>query len=59
MLPRQQLPHVDPETPSHEVAALLNRELVSISPRMRPLCDKGCVRETGRLDGRTVWEATP
>ena len=44
---------------SHEVAALLNRELVSISPRMRPLCDKGCVRETGRRDGRTVWEATP
>lgn len=44
---------------SHEVAAALGRELVSVSPRMRPLCAKGRVRETGRRDGRTVWEATP
>ena len=40
---------------SHEVAAELRRDLVSISPRMRPLVEKGKVREAGRRDGRTVW----
>lgn len=40
---------------SHEIAECLNRDLVSISPRMRPLCGRGMVREAGRRDGRTVW----
>lgn len=43
---------------AHEVAAALGRDLVSVSPRMRPLCDTGRVREHGRRDGRTVWVAT-
>lgn len=40
---------------SHEIAAATGRDLVSISPRMRPLVEKGKVRENGRRDGRTVW----
>lgn len=40
---------------SHEIAAATGRDLVSISPRMRPLVEKGKVREAGRRDGRTVW----
>lgn len=43
---------------AHEVAAALGRDLVSVSPRMRPLCDTGRVREAGRRDGRTVWVVT-
>lgn len=42
---------------SHEIAAHLGRELVSISPRMKPLLVKGSVRKVGRRDGRTVWGA--
>lgn len=40
---------------SHEIAAATGRDLVSISPRMRPLVQKRQVREAGRRDGRTVW----
>ena len=40
---------------SHELAAQLGRDLVSISPRMRPLVDKGFVREAGTRDRRTIW----
>ena len=40
---------------SHEIASATGRDLVSVSPRMRPLCEKGKVRADGRRDGRTVW----
>ena len=43
---------------SHELAEVTGRALVSVSPRMRPLCEKGKVREAGRRDGRTVWRVT-
>jgi hypothetical protein len=40
---------------SHEIAFYCKRDLVSISPRMRPLVVKGIVRECGTRDRRTVW----
>ena len=32
---------------SHELAALLGEDLVSVSPRLRPLANKGLVRDSG------------
>lgn len=43
---------------AHEIAECLNRSLVSVSPRMRPLVGKGKVVTVGRRDGRTVWRLT-
>lgn len=42
---------------SHEVAAIIGRPLVSVSPRMKPLESRGLVVRDGRRDGRTVWKA--
>jgi DNA-binding MarR family transcriptional regulator len=42
---------------SHEIAARTGRDLVSISPRMRPLVEKGKVREGGVRERRTIWIA--
>lgn len=44
---------------SHELAEVTGRALVSVSPRMRPLCEKGKVCEAGRRDNRTVWRVMP
>lgn len=50
---------------SFEVADILRLSLVTVSPRLRPLADKGLVRDSGerRLgqSGRkqTVWEIVP
>lgn len=47
---------------SFEIAELLRLSLVSVSPRLRPLADKGLIRDSGvRRTGesrraRTVWE---
>lgn len=51
------LEHFGPAT-SHELAARLNLQLVSVSPRMKPLEDKGLVARDGKRGGRTVWRAT-
>lgn len=40
---------------SHEIAAVLDRPLVSVSPRMKPLESRGLVVRDGRREGRTVW----
>ncbi len=37
---------------THELAWLLKVDLVSVSPRMRPLAEKGLVQDSGR---RAVW----
>ena len=48
---------------THELAWLLNMDLVSVSPRMRPLVEKNLVRNSGELrrgkSGRSsiVWVA--
>jgi DNA-binding transcriptional ArsR family regulator len=42
---------------SHELAERLGMQLVTVSPRMKPLEDAGKVRRAGRRDKRTVWEA--
>jgi hypothetical protein len=48
---------------THELAWLLKLELVSVSPRMRPLAQKNLVRDTGERrasdNGRSsiVWKA--
>jgi DNA-binding transcriptional ArsR family regulator len=42
---------------SHDIAERLGLSLVTVSPRMRPLERKHLVRDTGKRDGRTVWEA--
>jgi len=39
----------------HELAARMHEELVSISPRMKPLEGLGRVERAGKRDGRTVW----
>jgi DNA-binding MarR family transcriptional regulator len=43
---------------SHELAARMNLDLVTVSPRLKPLEDAKHVRRDGRRDGRTVWAAT-
>jgi hypothetical protein len=49
---------------SHEIARLLSAELVSVSPRLRPLVEKNLVKDSGRRrrgpSGRCsiVWEKT-
>lgn len=41
-----------------ELAAYLDLRVVSVSPRMKPLTDKGEVERTGeRRDGCAVWRA--
>lgn len=40
---------------SHDIAAILGAELVSISPRMKPLEARGLVERAGKADGRTLW----
>lgn len=46
---------------SHEIAGRAGLDLVTVSPRMRSLCDRGLVREAGRQRpaeggvGRTLW----
>lgn len=42
---------------THELAERLQLSLVTVSPRMRPLCRAGRVRAKGVRDGRTEWEA--
>lgn len=48
---------------THELASLLKMDLVSVSPRMRPLAEKGLVRDSGdRRRGESgrasiVWKA--
>ncbi|MBZ5700287.1 MAG: hypothetical protein LAN84_00410 [Acidobacteriia bacterium] len=49
---------------THELAWFLKVDLVSVSPRMRPLAEKGLVRDSGERrrgeSGRAsiVWKAT-
>lgn len=49
---------------THALAAVLGLELVTVSPRMKPLRVKGLVRDSGRrsesLSGRKriIWERT-
>lgn len=49
---------------THELAWLLKVDLVSVSPRMRPLAEKGLVQDSGERrrgdSGRSsiVWRAT-
>lgn len=40
---------------SHQIAALLGLELVSISPRLKPLEERGLVKRAGRDGRRTLW----
>lgn len=42
---------------SHEIASRMDRDLVTVSPRMKPLENAGLVERAGRRDGRTVWRA--
>lgn len=48
---------------THALAAVLGLELVTVSPRMKPLADKRLVRRSGRFSEsstgrkRIVWEA--
>ncbi len=50
---------------THELARLLKVDLVSVSPRMRPLAEKGLVQDSGERrkgdSGRAsiVWMAVP
>lgn len=50
---------------SFEIADILSLSLVTVSPRLRPLADKGMVRDSGvRRMGQSgrnqiVWEITP
>lgn len=47
---------------THALAAVLGLELVTVSPRMKPLRDKGLVRDSGRRAespsgrARIIWE---
>lgn len=49
---------------THALAAVLGLELVTVSPRMKPLVDKGHVRKSGRYGEspsgrkRIIWEKT-
>lgn len=44
---------------SHQVAAHTGMDLISVSPRMRPLCERGMIREAGEervgRRPRTLW----
>jgi predicted transcriptional regulator len=48
---------------SHALATALQLDLVTVSPRLRPLVDKGLVRESGQYSKsasgrqRILWEA--
>lgn len=42
---------------AHILAARLGLELVTVSPRMRPLEMLDLVERNGKQDGRTVWKA--
>lgn len=42
---------------THELKDLLQVELVSVSPRMKPLEQAGLVVRDGKRAGRTVWKA--
>jgi DNA-binding MarR family transcriptional regulator len=44
---------------SHELAHRLDIDLVSISPRMKPLEDAGRIERDGKRENRTVWKARP
>lgn len=44
---------------SHEIAERMGLNLVTVSPRMRPLELAGKVRRDGKREGRTVWRAVP
>lgn len=50
---------------SHAIAAVLNLDLVTVSPRLRPLVTKGFVRDSGRRAespsgrARIIWELVP
>lgn len=44
---------------SHELAQRLAMSLVTVSPRMKPLEDRGFVKRAGKREGRTIWEAIP
>lgn len=41
---------------SHDLAARMNLDLVSVSPRMRPLARADRVVIVGEESGRTVWD---
>lgn len=47
-----------------ELTQAIGRDKVALSPRLRPLCNRGLVRENGKRPGRsgrsqTVWVAVP
>lgn len=42
---------------SHEIAERMGIQLVTVSPRMKPLEDAGKVERDGKREGRTVWKA--
>ena len=42
---------------SHEIAALTGLELVTVSPRLKPLEERGLVRRGEVRERRTVWSA--
>ena len=44
---------------SHAIADYIERSLVSVSPRMAPLEERGLVVRSGRLNRRTLWDVTP
>lgn len=43
---------------SHDIAAYIERGLVSVSPRMKPLEQRGLVKRVGRAGNRTLWDVT-
>lgn len=42
---------------SHEIASILGEHLVSVSPRMKPLEERGLVVREGKNGRRTLWRA--
>jgi DNA-binding MarR family transcriptional regulator len=44
---------------SHAIAAYIERSLVAVSPRMKPLEQRGLVVRAGTDARRTLWEVTP
>ena len=44
---------------SHAIAAYIERSLVAVSPRLKPLEQRGMVVRSGRVARRTLWEVTP
>lgn len=49
--------HAHGPATSHAIADRLGLELVTVSPRMRPLEKLELVERAGKQDGRTVWKA--